>query len=346
MKSSTFDIPIISVGNLSVGGTGKTPHIEYLVRLLNPYIPVATLSRGYGRKTQGFRFVELDSTPQEVGDEPLQFKLKFPDVPVAVGENRAFAIPKLLQQYWHVKTILLDDAFQHLAVEPYLNILLTDYERPFTRDLVLPAGMLREWPSGYQRADIIIVTKCPDTITKAEKAAWLKDLNPFDYQTVFFTKFGYKKIYPLSFQGNHWSLVDKSTLMPTPNEKQPKANEIDIQLSTNLDVVLLCAIARADYLLKYLKQTVRSVKTMEFEDHRFFTNYDMAQTKKAFDELESKNKIIITTEKDMVRLVQHNPYIQQNNLPIYILPIEVEFLFNEGYIFDEELKEKLLAFKI
>jgi tetraacyldisaccharide 4'-kinase len=366
LRSTSFDIPTISVGNLSVGGTGKTPHIEYLIRLLSPYIQVATLSRGYGRKTEGFRFVEQNSTPQEVGDEPLQFKLKYPDVPVAVGESRSFAIPQLLQKNGHVRTILLDDAYQHLAVKPYLNILLTDYARPFTHDLVLPAGMLREWPSGYQRADIIIITKCPNTLSTQEKAKWIAEINPYAHQKVFFSKFEYKTPYPLisSPKSAQEAFAQSEVFLNMPtnnNQRSPLGVEASIygvsskadqlpttnhQLSTNLDIVLLCAIAKVDYLLSHLKKTVKSVTTIEFEDHRFFTNYDIAQAKKTFDNLDSKNKIILTTEKDMVRLQQHQPYISEHKLPIYVLPIEVEFLFNEGKAFDEEIKKKLLEFKI
>ena len=322
LRSSSFDIPVINVGNLSVGGTGKTPHIEYLIDLLKPYIDVATLSRGYGRRTEGFRMVEVNSTAEEVGDEPLQFKRKRPFLPVAVGENRSFAIPQLLQFHPEIRTILLDDAFQHLAVKPYLNILLTEYSHPFMRDFILPTGRLREWQSGYQRADIIVVTKCPDGMTVSAKEKWGLDIRLFPHQRLYFSKFIY---------GTPYSLFN-------PNYQEA--------LTLKTDVLLLCAIAKTDYLLGYLKTVVRSVRTLEFDDHRFFTNYDIAQAKREFDGMDSKQKVIITTEKDMVRLDPHYSFLTEHQLPVYVLPIEVGFLFDEGRGFDEDVKGTLLEFKI
>jgi tetraacyldisaccharide 4'-kinase len=160
-KTLKFSIPVISVGNLTVGGTGKSPHIEYLIRLLKDYIPVAVLSRGYRRKTSGHILLTQLHTALDVGDEPVQIKNKFPDVPFAVNSNRSIGIPKLLSQHPEIKTILLDDAFQHLEVTPGLNILLTEYSNPYFKDYLLPSGRLREWRYGARRADIIIVTKCP-----------------------------------------------------------------------------------------------------------------------------------------------------------------------------------------
>ena len=164
MRSSQFDVPTISVGNLSTGGTGKTPHIEYLIRLLQPYINVSVLSRGYKRKTEGFRMVQVDNTVLEVGDEPLQFKLKYPSVPIAVSERRAYAIPQMLYRHPDIQTILLDDAFQHLAVAPYFNILLTEYNFPFNKDFLLPAGRLRDWRKTAAKANVIVVTKCKNDL--------------------------------------------------------------------------------------------------------------------------------------------------------------------------------------
>ena len=161
LKHTTFSLPIISVGNLSVGGAGKTPHVEYLVQLLKDYVHVATLSRGYKRKTKGFLLVHPHQSATQVGDEPLQYKRKYPDVTVAVGENRSLAIPEMLQHAPQTQVILLDDAFQHIAIRPSLNILLTEHGQLFTDDFLLPSGRLREWRSAYERADTIIVSKCP-----------------------------------------------------------------------------------------------------------------------------------------------------------------------------------------
>ena len=169
LKGIEFNIPVISVGNLSIGGAGKTPHIEYLIRLLKDYVNIATLSRGYKRKTKGFMVVHPRNTAEQVGDEPLQFKRKFPDIEVAVAEDRSFAIPELLKWNAELQIVLLDDAFQHRSIKPGLNILLTQFNLPFTRDFLLPSGRLREWRSAYERADIIVVSKCPIDVSEEEK---------------------------------------------------------------------------------------------------------------------------------------------------------------------------------
>ena len=179
VKATKFSLPVISVGNLSVGGAGKSPHVEYLIELLKPYIDVATLSRGFMRKTKGFKLVKYQDTAESVGDEPLQYKRKYNDLVVAVSESRNTGIPMILQQHPNVQTILLDDAYQHRAVTPGLNILLTQFELPFTRDSLLPVGRLREWKAAYKRADIIIVTKCPKEITTDDKNKFIEEINPF-----------------------------------------------------------------------------------------------------------------------------------------------------------------------
>ena len=165
LKGLRFSIPVINLGNLTVGGAGKTPHTEYLIRLLKEYITVSTLSRGYGRSTKGYLHVHAGNTADQVGDEPLQYKRKFPDITVAVCESRSLGIPKLIQHNPNVQSILLDDAYQHRSVEPALNILLTEHDHRFTHDFLLPVGRLREWRSAYKRADRIIVTKCPHDLS-------------------------------------------------------------------------------------------------------------------------------------------------------------------------------------
>jgi tetraacyldisaccharide 4'-kinase len=323
LRSSAFDVPVVSVGNLSVGGAGKTPHIEYLIRLLAPYLELATLSRGYGRKTTGYRLVSAEDSVEHVGDEPLQFKQKFADLTVAVGEQRAFAIPLMLREVPILQTILLDDAFQHRSVSPYLQILLTEHAHPFTRDWLLPSGRLREPRAGYRRADVIIVTKCPtEPMLESERTAWLHQLRPYPHQKVFFSYFSY---------GTPYGLLDRVAQW---------------QLSLDTDVLLFCAIARADYLVEYLEKNVRRVRTMEFEDHRFFTPYDIGQAKAMFDNFSNPKKMILTTEKDATRLALHADYIRQQQLPIYVLPVEVQFHFGEHQLFDDWIKTRLLDFKI
>jgi len=288
LKGIAFDLPIISVGNLSVGGAGKTPHIEYLIQLLRPYLNVATLSRGYKRKTKGYLKVEVQNNAERVGDEPLQFKRKFPDVHVAVAENRTFAVPKILSESPDTQVILLDDAFQHRAINPGLNILLTEYNFPFTDDYLLPSGRLREWRSAYKRADFVVVSKCPPTISEEEKAYFIKKIKPFPHQKIFFSHYKYYE--------------------------------------------------------DYLESQVNSVKTLEYEDHRYFSKFDVSFLKTTFDKMESKKKVILTTEKDAMRLQLHHPFLQENKLPIFALPVKVEFHFDEGEKFDAEVKQFLLNF--
>ncbi len=191
LKGISFSVPVISVGNLSVGGAGKTPHIELLIRNLRDHVHIATLSRGYRRKTKGFQLVKPTSNAEEVGDEPLQFARKFPDVLVAVAEERAFAIPQIVGARPATELILLDDAFQHRAVQPGLNILLTQYNLPFTRDYLLPSGRLREWRSAYARADVIIVTKCPPVLDAAAAQRLREEIDPLPHQTLYFTYYDY-----------------------------------------------------------------------------------------------------------------------------------------------------------
>ena len=179
LRSVRFDLPVISVGNLSMGGAGKSPHIEYLIRWLDQFLEVAVLSRGFGRNTYGYRPVTSIDTAEMVGDEPLQFKRKFPNVAICVSESRALGVPELVKRNPETQCVLLDDAFQHLAVTPGLNILLTEFTHPFTRDWLLPSGRLREGRYNYRRADIIIVTKCPPDFTSVQRAKMVQEFDPF-----------------------------------------------------------------------------------------------------------------------------------------------------------------------
>jgi tetraacyldisaccharide 4'-kinase len=322
IKSVRFDIPVIAIGNLSVGGAGKTPHVEYLIELLQPYINVATLSRGYKRETSGFLAVEAQNSALQVGDEPLQYKRKYPDVFVTVSESRAFAIPKIIQQKPDSQVVLLDDAFQHRAVTPGLNILLTEYNKPYSKDFLLPFGRLREWRSGAARADIIMVTKCPTELSLADRDKMLAILKPLPHQKVFFTYYDYPRAPYYIFGGSQTAPL---------NEK--------------FDVLLVCAIARTDYLVSSLNERVNSVRVMEFADHHFFSNADIGQVKRVFDTMSSTQKIIITTEKDAVRLQLHADFMIKEQMPIFALPAKVTFHFNEGKNFDELIQKFLFDFR-
>jgi tetraacyldisaccharide 4'-kinase len=322
LKSIRFSLPVISIGNLSVGGAGKTPHIEYLMRWLDQYLEVAVLSRGYGRKTEGFRSVMTDDTAETVGDEPLQFKRKFPNIPISVGESRALGVPEVVKRSPETQVVLLDDAFQHLAVKPGLNILLTEFSKPFMRDWLLPSGRLREWRVGYRRADIIIVTKCPENMTKAQTQDFLHELDLYNWQRAYFSQYRYGTPYDL--------------LRP----------DLRLPLSLSTDVLLLSAIANTDYLIQHLRNEVKSLQTLEFEDHHYYTDDDLQQLLKRYRSIDSNNKIILTTEKDAMRLELLANFFWQNNLPVFVLPIQVEFFDQDEVLFKEDLKKFLLEFKI
>lgn len=309
-----FDVPVIAVGNLSVGGTGKTPHVEYLIRLLKDYFRIATLSRGYNRKTKGFFLADGQSTAEQIGDEPMQFHQKFPGISVCVGEERMLAIPQLLMERPYVQAILLDDAFQHRSVKPGKNIMITEYSRPFTHDHVVPFGRLREGRSGYQRADVIIVSKCPANLAVAEKERFLREINPQEHQRVFFTTLRYGALY---------NMLD--------------GEPVNIPAGEN--VLVACGIARPEPLVQHLRERFSKVYLLPFPDHYYYSRKDLEKMKLELERTEGNPKIIITTEKDAVRLHLLRDYIRELQLPIAVLPVEISFLFDEAdsfnnYIFD------------
>ena len=321
LKRVEFNLPVISIGNMTIGGTGKSPHIEYLVRLLQDHIQIATLSRGYGRKTKGFRWVSPRDSSLDVGDEPLQFAQKFPKVRVAVGENRVLSIIQMLKEQAQLQTILLDDAFQHLAVKPGLNVLLTEYNRPFHKDFLLPSGRLREWASAHERADIVIVSKCPEDIEASEVEQFRKKLKLIPSQSLYFSKYSY---------GSPYFILDR---------------DMSVQISDKTDILVVSAIANTDYLMDYLHPRSKVLKAMDFEDHHYFTRFEMGQIVKAFTHLGDEEKIIITTEKDATRLLLHRDFIIENKLPIFVLPVEVEFFFGGSHQFDLQIKDFLVSFE-
>ena len=322
LKSTRFNIPLISVGNLSIGGAGKTPHIEFLIEHLRPYINLATLSRGYKRKTKGFRLAHLHDNAMTIGDEPLQYRRKYRDIGVGVSESRTLAIPLILKHMPATQAVLLDDAFQHRAITPGLNILLTTFEKPFTRDMLLPAGRLREYPDAYKRADIIVVTKCPPKVSDDARLALIQEINPLDHQKMYFTK--YKYLTPYSFY----------------NPRQ------QFHLDLSVDVILISAIANTSYLRQYLEGEVGSIHEMEYEDHHLFSERDIEYLEQVFIHRDSSRKIILTTEKDAMRLDLHRSLITKKQLPLFILPVKVEFLFNQKSEFLHDIQSFLLNFKV
>ena len=303
LKSSAFNFPIICVGNLAVGGTGKTPMVEYLIRILANDYRIATLSRGYKRKTRGFGIANDTTTALEIGDEPMQFHMKYPSTIVAVGEERLVAIPQLLQERPNTQVIILDDAFQHRTVRAGLNILLTERKNLYSRDLLMPAGDLRDTRTSAKRAQIIIVTKCRQALSIQKRDSIIKELRPKANQSVFFTEIVY---------GQPYHLFSKATY----------------SLQTDMDMLLVCGIASPKPLKEYLTAIVRTYDMLRFPDHHIFSIDDLEEIKKQFEKLRSSNKIILTTEKDSVRLLKFENELK--TYPIYVLPIEHQFLFNDA----------------
>ena len=295
------------MGNLATGGTGKTPMVEYLIRLLRSRYIVATLSRGYKRKTKGFAIAGNDSSALEIGDEPMQFHLKFPEIIVAVGEERLVAIPQLLTERPETTVIILDDAFQHRQVSAGLNILLTEHKNLYTRDLMLPAGDLRDGRLGSRRAQIILITKCKSDLTEKEKKEILAEIKPLPSQTVFFTTLDY---------GKPCHLFNKN----------------EIRLAEDTDALLVCGIANPGPLKDYVNRHVHTYDLLRFPDHHIFSIDDLTEIKKQFGKIRSSRKMILTTEKDAVRLRKFQSELQDH--PIYAIPVRHHFLFNEGNKFD------------
>ena len=318
LRSERFDVPVISVGNITVGGSGKTPHTEYLVRLLRDKYQVATLSRGYKRKSKGFQLAGADTRMDVIGDEPFQMKRKYPDVHVAVDKDRRNGIRNLMNPNVvpPVGVVILDDAFQHRYVSPDANILLMDYHRLICFDKLLPAGRLRESASNKRRADIVIVTKCPQTITPMEQRGIERSLALFPWQRLYFTYFKYGSLYPL---------FDKTKSELTLGSMKGGGKK----------VLLLTGIASPKQLEYDINQYV-DFEAMHFGDHHSFTGDDLRKIEKAFDELEGDDKMIITTEKDAARLLDCD--IEESVAKhIYVLPIEVEFMNGKADDFNKTI---------
>ncbi len=305
LKSEKFDLPIISIGNLSTGGTGKTPHIEYLIRLLRPSKKIATLSRGYGRITKGFMIVPDNPSTKMVGDEPMQYHLKFKDITVAVCEDRAEGIKQLMQRTNRPQVIMLDDAFQHRTVTPGLNILLLEYDNIFKKDYLLPGGNLREPLSSKKRADIIIISKSPSILVSIEKKRILEKLNAAEHQHVFFSYIKYGDFYKVFGQ------------------QSPMLMGAGYYLEKRFTILLVSGIANPSGLIEYLRRHTDKLETLIFPDHHEFSNKDIGEIREKFDAIVNTSKIIVTTEKDAMRL--QNPELDPGlqKLPLFFIPIEI-----------------------
>ncbi len=312
-RSTAFEIPVISVGNITVGGTGKTPHVEYLVQLLKNHYRVATLSRGYKRKTKGFRLVETTSVVEECGDEPLQMKQKFNDILVAVCENRVTGVSRLLELNDKPDLVLLDDAFQHRRITPGINILLADFTRPVYEDFLLPAGRLREGKIQVRRANMVVVTKCPEKPAPITRKIIKKKMNIRPYQSLFFSSFGYGIPEPVFLQAN-----------PQPNLR-------------TTGILLVTGIASPQPLFDHLSSMATEIIQVIFPDHHFYKPADITFILNKFENLRSEHKIIVTTEKDAIRFRDMKELPSKIKDSVYFLPVHVLFSEIEKKEFDQRI---------
>lgn len=305
LKHEEFDIPVICIGNITVGGTGKTPHTEYLVHILKDKYRVGVLSRGYKRKSKGFVLADSSSTSLDLGDESFQIKNKFPDIIVAVDGNRRRGIHKMLSLENPPEVILLDDAFQHRYVKPSYTIILSDFNRPVYEDTLLPAGRLRESASAMSNANMIIVTKCPDDLQPIDYRIISHDVNAFPFQELYFTHFKYKLLQPLF---------------------KDEASEEPLHYLKDKDILLVTGIASPKMLLKKLAEYTDNIDTIQYRDHYNFKSKDIKHISNRFRNITSDNKLILVTEKDATRLVLRKDIDDDVKKYIYYLPIEVSFL--------------------
>ncbi len=318
MRSQEFDVPVISIGNITVGGTGKTPHVEYLVKLLREKFEVATLSRGYKRKTKGFVRVELNSKVTEVGDEPLQIKKKFPKQTVSVCEKRVEGVEKLLTDDGE-KTpdvIILDDAFQHRRITPGINILLIDYNRQIKEDCLLPAGRLREGAAQMRRANVIIFTKCPDEVTPIMRRILQKEVALKPYQSLFFSTMVQTKLRPVFDD----AVYDEG-----------------FDTDKSWSILVVTGIASPKLVVDHLKKFSNKIEILSFPDHHYYSEADIQKIMQKFNEMDSEKKIIVTTEKDSTRIKDMENLPDEFKKLLYYLPVEVKFLENEGKEFNQKI---------
>ena len=291
-------MPIINIGNLSMGGTGKTPHTEYLIRLLQDKYKVATLSRGFGRKEYGFKIADENSTALSIGDEPLQYFKKYGDkISVAVESNRVHGVMDLCREKEDVNLILLDDAYQHRSIHAGLTILITDYSHPFYSDFILPVGNLREFRIGKKRADIIVVSKCPD-FKKLDKKSIIEKIKPTQGQSVFFSRIKYGQIMALD---NLSSFDDL----------------------TGQKIILVTGIANSDSLKSHLSEKNEILHHFNFNDHHKFSQNDLVEIHNLFDKFASPETILLTTEKDAMRLLSKPFEGELKKYPWYYQTIEI-----------------------
>ena len=319
LKPYNPKLPTIAIGNLCMGGAGKTPHTEHLIKLLLPEWEIATLSRGYGRMSKGYILANENENNipdvSMIGDEPMQYYYKFPGIKVAVAEKRKEGVIKLMEKYPSLQIILLDDAYQHIQVNSGLKILLTEYEKPYFNDFPIPSGNLREFRSAATEANIVIITKTPENIINKEQIAFSKKTPILPEQKLFYTTYVY---------GN-------------PEAQTEPAKKIVLNSETN--IILVTGIAHPKPLYNKLKQQYNKISHLKFPDHHIYNKKDIKIIKRNFSgELKSKN-VVFTTEKDMMRLRAETLKDDILSLPVFTVPIEVKFLFDEEKIFNTIIQQ-------
>ncbi len=325
LHSEQYSIPVICIGNLSVGGTGKTPHTEYIIRLLKDKYRVAVLSRGYKRQTSGFVLAGSECSSSEIGDEPFQMKNKFPDILVAVDANRRRGIRNLLSlpEQEKPEVILLDDAYQHRYVRPSLSIVLTDYHRLFYHDKLMPVGRLREPISNINRADIVVVTKCRKDMMPMDFCVIEENMKLQAHQSLFFTRIIYGEIEPVF-----------------PSEARPLKRE---DIGKEDEVLLISGIAVPLPFISEAEKYSDKVLPVIFPDHHTFSKSDFKKLDTSFKKMTSARRLILVTEKDAARL-KNNPLVPENwKKFLYCLPIVIQFY--NGQSFDETIKKHIITFK-
>ncbi|MDA3907283.1 MAG: tetraacyldisaccharide 4'-kinase [Bacteroidales bacterium] len=317
LSEISHQIPIISIGNLSMGGTGKTPLTEYLIRLLQNDYKTAILSRGYGRKTKGFILADENSRAQSVGDEPMQYALKFPNTMVAVSENRNLGVESLLKTAPDLDLIILDDAFQHRFIKAGLNILLTNFYPLYSDDYVFPSGSLREYRSGAKRADIVIVTKTPVVLSPISRRRIIRELKLMKHQILLFSKIEYDKLTPYF----------------STNNKRIKKHYSNI--------ILFTGIANNYPLQDHLHQFCSELTVISFPDHHIYKQKDIFRILKTYDDIFGKNKILVTSEKDIMRLRDCSKFFLFEELSFYYVPIRTVLQNSDGELLSKSVENFL-----
>lgn len=316
LRSEEFDVPIICIGNLSVGGTGKTPHTEYVAELLSQHFKVAVLSRGYKRKSRDFRIVTASASAADSGDEPLQIARKFPNVTVAVERDRVKGVKQIMELYPETQVIILDDGFQHRSLKPGFSILLSDFSRPVSDDHLLPYGSLRESRTNMRRADILLITKTPPSISPIERRLIVTKTDKFPYQNLYFTSIKYLKPVPVF---------------------ENITTDIDLEWNSfsGNGAVLVTGIANPKPFEEHLRRTFSTIIPLTFSDHHDFTEEDIQKISEAWKNLNTPVRYLITTEKDAVRLRDFSNIAEEIKSSFFYIPVGIDILNDDKEEFDK-----------